>query len=221
MPSSTESRRRALTVSAPAWWPASTGRPRACAQRPFPSVMIATYRGSAITLREGAASADDVRAPGSHLQDLRLFALEVRVELGDALVGDLLKLGLRAALLVLADLALLAHLAQVVHDVAADVADLHAALLGDVMEDLDHLLAPLLGQRRDGQADELAVVGRVQAEVGVADRLLDRLDRVLVVGLHGQQLRLGVDARELLERRRRAVVVDVDAVEQRGRRAAG
>ena len=42
MPSSAASRRRALTVSAPALWPSLTGMPRARAQRPLPSVMIAT-----------------------------------------------------------------------------------------------------------------------------------------------------------------------------------
>ena len=42
IPSSTASRSRALTVSAPASWPATTGRPRRLAQRPLPSVMIAT-----------------------------------------------------------------------------------------------------------------------------------------------------------------------------------
>jgi hypothetical protein len=42
IPSSTASRRRALTVSAPASWPETTGSPRCLAQRPFPSVMIAT-----------------------------------------------------------------------------------------------------------------------------------------------------------------------------------
>ena len=42
MPSSTESRRRALTASAPARCPSSTGSPRCLAQRPLPSVMIAT-----------------------------------------------------------------------------------------------------------------------------------------------------------------------------------
>ena len=42
IPSSTASRSRALTASAPASWPAITGRPRPRAQRPFPSVMIAT-----------------------------------------------------------------------------------------------------------------------------------------------------------------------------------
>ena len=42
IPSSTASRSRALTTSAPAWCPSTTGSPRCCAQRPLPSVMIAT-----------------------------------------------------------------------------------------------------------------------------------------------------------------------------------
>ena len=41
-PRSTASRSRALTASAPARCPSMTGSPRACAQRPLPSVMIAT-----------------------------------------------------------------------------------------------------------------------------------------------------------------------------------
>src|SRR3954454_960910 len=220
MPSSTASRSRALTVSAPAWWPVRTGSPRPWAQRPLPSVMMATYRGSVMTVRERASVRakrfEPARSRRSNLQDLRFLALEVRVEVGDALVGDLLQVGLGAALLVLADLALLAQLAQVVHDVAADVADLDAAVLGDVVRHLDELLAALLGERGDRQPDEVPVVGRVEPEIRVADRLLDRLDRVGVEGLHGEQLRVcGVDRRELLERRRRAVVVDGDAVEQR------
>ena len=48
------------------------------------------------------------------------------------------------------------------------------------------------------------------------------LHRARVVRLHGEQARLGhVDRRELVERRRRAVVVDLDAVEQRRRGAPG
>jgi len=42
MPSSTARSSRALTTSAPAWCPSSTGSPRPWAQRPFPSVMMAT-----------------------------------------------------------------------------------------------------------------------------------------------------------------------------------
>src|SRR3954451_23620827 len=163
MPNCAASRSRALTTSAPAWWPASTGSPRACAQRPFPSVMIATYRGSVMaparTRSVRAKRFEQARSACSNLQDLRLFALEVLVEVGDALVGDLLKLALGAALLVLPHVAPRAQLAQVVHDVAADIADLDAPLLGDVMEHLDHLLAALLGEGRDREADELAVVG--------------------------------------------------------------
>ncbi len=42
IPSSAASRNRALTTSAPALWPSIAGRPRSAAQRPFPSVMMAT-----------------------------------------------------------------------------------------------------------------------------------------------------------------------------------
>ena len=60
------------------------------------------------------------------------------------------------------------------HDVAADVADRDPALLGDAVDDLDHLPAPLLGQLRDRQPDHVAVVARRQADVGLLDRFLDR-----------------------------------------------
>ena len=48
---------------------------------------------------------------------------------------------------------------------------------------LDQLLAALLGELGDLQPDDRAVVVRRQAEVGLEDRPLDRLDRRLVVGL--------------------------------------
>ena len=106
-------------------------------------------------------------------------------------------------------LALGLQLAQVVHRVAADVADRHAALLGEVAHDLDELAAALFGQLGDDQPDELPSLEGCQADVGLVDRLLDRLDRGLVVGLDGQQPRLGRgDRRELVQRRLRAVVVD-------------
>src|SRR5215207_4962973 len=195
MPRSAASRSRALTVSAPASWPAATDRPRCLAQRPLPSVMMATYE--ALTGRGS-----------SHLEDLVFLALEQGVELLGLLVGELLQRLLGAVLVVGAGLARVAQLAQVVHYVAADVADRDAPLLRE-------LPAPLLGQLGDRKADQLAVVGGREPDVGLHDRPLDRLDRALVVRLDGQQARLGgVDRRELLQRRLRAVVVDHDAVEQ-------
>src|SRR6185503_16459379 len=66
----------------------------------------------------------------------------------------------------------------------------------------------------DGDADGLAVVLRVQVEVRPADGLLDRLQERGVPGLDRDER--GVGRREvahLVERRRRAVVVDADAVQ--------
>ena len=91
-------------------------------------------------------------------QDLFFLTLEQLFDLGDAAVGELLQLGLGPALLVLADLALLAQLAQVVHAVAADVAHRDPALLREPVHDLDQLLAPLLGQLGDREPDQVAVV---------------------------------------------------------------
>src|SRR3954447_16752647 len=139
-PSSAASRSRAFTVSAPARWPSTTGSPRACAQRPLPSVMMATYC-----------------AGTSDLEDLGFLGLQQLVELRDLLVGELLELRLGAVLLVRAGLPGLLELAQVVHAVAADVADRDAAVLGDVSHHLDELLAALLRELGDREADDLAV----------------------------------------------------------------
>src|SRR5215207_4171158 len=194
MPRSAASRSRALTVSAPASWPAATDRPRCLAQRPLPSVMMATYE--ALTGRGS-----------SHLEDLVFLALEQGVELLGLLVGELLQRLLGAVLVVGAGLARVAQLAQVVQRVTADVADRDLALLGEPADHLHELLAPLLGELGDLQADDVAVVVRRQADVGLEDRPLDRLDGVLVVRLDGEQARLGGgDGRELLERRHRDVV---------------
>ena len=73
---------------------------------------------------------------------------------------------------------------------------------------LDQLLAALLGQRRDRQPHDLAVVAGRQPEVGLLDRALDVLHRGLVVRRDRQQAGLGdADRRQLVERRLRAVVV--------------
>ena len=75
--------------------------------------------------------------------------------------------------------------------------------------DLDQFAAALLGELREHDADDRAVVGRVDAEIGVADRLLDRAELRGVVGLDDRHPRLGdVHRRHLRDRRRRAVVVD-------------
>src|ERR671911_64215 len=130
MPRSTASRRRALTVSAPARCPSATDRPRGSSPRP------------------------------SDLEDLGFLALEQGVELGDPLVGHLLQLDFGAMLVVGADVARVAQLAEVLHRVAPNVADRDAPLLGDVARDLDELAAALLVELGHGEADQAPVVAR-------------------------------------------------------------
>src|SRR5947208_16911906 len=91
MPSSTASRSRALTTSAPARWPSMTGTPRAVAQRPLPSVMMATYLGVMGRRNPRTKFAlKPTKSARSNLHDLRLFALEMGIQVGDLGVRDLM-----------------------------------------------------------------------------------------------------------------------------------
>ena len=49
MPSSIAARTVRRTASTPFLWPTERGRPRRLAQRPLPSMMMATWRGAAST----------------------------------------------------------------------------------------------------------------------------------------------------------------------------
>jgi hypothetical protein len=102
-----------------------------------------------------------------------------------------------------------------VDDVAADVADGDPSLLGDAVDHLDELLAALLGELGDLQADHVAVVRGRQPEVGLHHRLLDRRDGGLVIWGDGEQAGVGGrDLGELLERRLGPIGVDRESVEQ-------
>src|SRR5688572_4609203 len=161
----------------PAECPATTGRRRFRAQRALPSMMIATERAEAgragssagrsrrsarsrLTRLTAVVSGMSSRrgAESSYLHDLLFLLLEEIVDLVHVLVRDLLQPVLCAPLLVVTDVSVADELLEIVHDVAPDVADRDPSLLGEVADDLDELLAALLGQRRDGQADQLAVV---------------------------------------------------------------
>src|SRR5581483_5271068 len=155
------------------------------------------------------------------LHDFGFFVLQQLVDRLRVLVRQLLDALLGAMLVVRADLAAVDEVLEVLHRVAPDLADGDAVLFREPAHDLDEILAPFLGQLRDRQADQLAVVRRRETEVGLLDRLLDRADRARVERLHGEHARLRhADRRELLQRRLRSVVVDLDAVKERRRGSA-
>src|ERR687890_1498230 len=154
---------------------------------------------------------------GSHLEELGLLVLDRLVDAVHVLGGQVVELLLRAAHVVLAGLAVLGDAVELLLGAAAHVADGDLGVLALGAGLLDQVAAALLGQLREDDADDLAVVGRVDAEVAVADGLLDGRQLAGVVGLDDRHARLGHgDRRHLRHRRRGAVVVDQDLVEHRG-----
>src|SRR6185503_10628550 len=164
-----------FSASTPAWWPTVRGRPRRFAQRPLPSMTIATcspaglpapwpgapevgvFCWAAMGVAEvlGCWRASGPR--GSDVHDLLFFGFQGFGHAPDRLIGELLDVGLAPPLLVLAAHMGLRGGAQVLVGVAADVAHGDPLLLGVFAGDLHQLLAALLGQRRDRDAQVLAV----------------------------------------------------------------
>src|SRR5574338_629390 len=169
-------------------------------------MMIATWRGRS---RTGGAS---------DLHDLGFLALCPGVDgLGEA-IGQPLQGVQLAPLLVLREVAVAQCALEVIGGLAPMVADLDAGLLGPATNLLDHLPAPLLGERRDVEPHHRSVHVRDEADVAARDGLLDRGQHRSVPGLDDDQVRIGrADAGDLVERSRRAVVVDRDALDE-GRR---
>src|SRR5215472_9934797 len=185
MPRSPAARTARRTASTPRRWPSTRGSPRWAAQRPLPSMMMATWRGTPKpSLNFGAASVSGmspclalsslirarslafVGARRLHRHDLFFFLRERLIDLADRLVGRLLYLGGVPLLVVLAHLMLFLELLEQVDAVAPDVANRHLGGLGVFVRHLDELLAPLLVELGDAQADHLAFGRRREAEIG-------------------------------------------------------
>ena len=95
-------------------------------------------------------------------------------------VRDLLEVLLGPLELVGRDVAILLEPFELLADGTPHIAHGDPRLLGLVVDDLDHLLAPFLGQLREGDADDGAVVVAVGCPDPSSDRLLDALQRGLV-----------------------------------------
>src|SRR5258705_12197235 len=109
-----------------------------------------------------------------------------------------------------------------VHRLGARMPDRDAAFLGELVHDFDQLFAAIFGQRRNRNADDVAVVRRREPEIGRENALLHRLQETFVPGLHREQLGLRRgDTRHLRQRHLVSVRLDAHEIEQRGRRFAG
>src|SRR5688500_15035549 len=217
------------TAFIPERCPYGRGIMRSRAQRPFPSMMIATCRGTFSPRRSWARRSAEVgaaavrgtvgRIPVSDFHDLGFLRLDQVVDAVDGVVVRLLEILLGVLLLVLGDAV---HLLQRVARVRARVAHGDPAVLGHLVDDLHEVAPALLVQRRQRHPDDAALRRRIEAEIGLADRLLDDLHLALVDGRDEERARLGRgDRRDLVQRHLLAVHLDAHGVEHRRRRLAG
>src|SRR5215469_1711282 len=208
----------------PARWPNEWGRLRFRAHRPFPSMMMPTWcgavwasAGTTETCLDGSAPGCPFTARCSDLHHLRLLAAGNGVDAARVGIGHLLQLVARPPGLVLGELARPLLLVDALELVPAHVADGDPRLLGPLLDHLHVLAASFLGQDRDGHADHLAVVGRVEPHPRVADRLLHGAHLAAVVDLDDEEARLGgADLGQLVQGGRRPVVGHRDPLDERG-----
>src|SRR4051794_2155775 len=181
MPSSCAALTTRRSASTPRRWPSARGKPRDAAQRPFPSMMIATCRGAS-DLSDPCvawAAAFDI-ARSLNGQDFLFLRRQQLIDFNNRPVGGLLHVGSQTLLIVLGNLVILLELLDDVETVATHMSHRDLGGLGVFMRDLDEFLAPLLVQLWNAQAKHLPFGRGRQAEIGIDDRLFHRLDHRLV-----------------------------------------
>src|SRR5512140_3887398 len=126
MPSSCAARTTRRNASTPRRWPSARGRPRAAAQRPLPSMMIATCEGPSVRSGPsvaGAAAFDigqsqqafssDVKTRQKRRaldgEDFLFLGRQQLIDFRDDSVGGLLHFVGQALLIVLGNLVILLH----------------------------------------------------------------------------------------------------------------
>src|SRR5450755_1081551 len=170
-PRSMHARTVARTASTPLRCPATRGSRRCFAQRPLPSMMIATCRGieraSGTTCVElvnkvnalgSCAMPDELRAASdsSDRHQVGFLGVQGLVDFADVAIGEFLDVVLRPALVVFGDGLGLEQFFEVGDGIASDIAHGNACGLGLLVHDLHQFLSSLLGQRRHWNPDHVA-----------------------------------------------------------------
>src|SRR6476469_9354747 len=163
------------TASTPRRCPSERGSPRSLAQRPLPSMLMATCRGTCApvcqTDRLFCSFIDQASSPAcrrlryasappfalagatprpSYLFDLGFLAGQRLVDLLDELIGQILHLARILVVIGLAHLSILVETLQELHALAAYVPHRYPGMLGIFVGNLDEFLTPLRGQGGNG-----------------------------------------------------------------------
>src|SRR5450631_1371598 len=158
----------------------------------------------------------------SDLEQLDFLVPQDIVDLADIAVREVVEFFLGTMNVVFAGVTCLLELVERFLCMAANVADCDPRLFGFAARQFDVVATALFGELWNADADHVSVVGRIHAEIGIANRFLDRAQRSLVVGADHDHARVGDgEAGQLVKRRHRAVVLDYDPGEHTGMRASG
>src|SRR5579875_2866718 len=165
MPRSPAARTVRRKASTPRRCPSPRGNPRAAAQRPLPSMIMATWRGGAYpATREASVSGMGLT---SDREDLLFLRPEHLIDLRDHRVRRFRNFGRETVVIVLADLVFLFQPLDDVEAVAAHVTHGHPGILRIFVRDLDEFAATFLVELRNPQPDQLPFGGRREAEIRV------------------------------------------------------
>src|SRR4051794_36954422 len=138
MPSSLAARTTRRKASTPRRWPSARGKPRAAAQRPLPSMMIATC--SRPSVRSGpsvaGAAAFDIQYPSLDGEDFFFLGRKQLIDPRDRSVGRLLHVIGQTLLVVLGNLVVLLEFLDHIQAIAADMPDCHPGRFGIFVRDL-------------------------------------------------------------------------------------
>ena len=227
MPRSPAARTVRRSASTPRRWPSTRGRPRAAAQRPLPSMMMATCRGASKPSlpdrqRLGLRCLSIVRRR-SNGHDLLFLGGKKLVDFGDGRVGRFLHL-VRTCRSCSSSLILWSFSSFLRRSRPSRRTCRTATRAASV-----YLCATFTISRRRSslssgtpQPEDLSLGRRGQAEIGGGNRLLDRVDHRSVPDLDTKEPRLwNIDGSELIERHVAAIGLDLNMFEQSGRRTPG
>src|SRR5450432_943269 len=205
---------------------AFTMNSEAATAAPSRTPIVIAARKSRPALRPGTAGASGSGTCGSgftsDLEQLDFLVPQDVVDLPDIAMGEVVEFFLGAVDVVLAGLAGLLEFVERFLRVPTDVTARDLRFLRLVARKFDVVTTPLLGELWNTHADHVAVVGGVNAEIGVADGLFDRSQRPLVVGIDDDHPRVGDgETGQLVERGHGAVVLHDDPRKHSGMCTAG
>ena len=167
--------------------------------------------------KDPPSAAADLFRGSLKLHELLFLGAADLVDLLDVFVGQFLQVLFGLYLVVLGDLRVLLELLDIVHGVAADIADGHLGVLAVLAHLLGQFLTAFLRELGEDQSDDSAVVLGVNAQIGGLDGLFDLLQKAAVPGLDDQ--RAGVGRRNssyLADGRVHAVILNSDAIQDAG-----